>query len=75
MSVEYATEDITCHAGVWRIYQFTSFPAHKISIPMVTNATSDVTGCFAIRDLSESAKIKVYSPITQDVTVAIIFLK
>lgn len=75
MSVEYVTEEITCHAGVWRIYQFTGYPAHKISIPMITNAALDVTGCFVIRDLGESGKIKVYSPITQDVSVAIIFLK
>lgn len=57
-----------------REYTFPNLPEHKISFPVLIGASSNIAGCVVTRDVSITGKIKVYSPIQQDVQVLLIML-
>lgn len=71
---EATHELLTCSAGVVREYTFPNLPEHKISFPVLIGASSNIAGCVVARDTNATGKIKVYSPIQQDVQVLLIML-
>lgn len=75
MHMDYRTEVITCQAETMREYIFPNLPDHIFSFPLIVNAESSMIGCAAYRDIRTTGKVKVYSPITQNVHVALILLK
>ena len=75
MHIEYRTEAITCQAETIREYTFPNLPDHIFSLPIVVNADSNMIGCAAYRDVRTTGKVKVYSPIAQNVHVVLILLK
>lgn len=74
LNTKYTNEVLTCSAGVVREYTFPNLPEHKISFPVLIGASSNIAGCVVARDVSITGKIKVYSPIQQDVQVLLIML-
>lgn len=75
MHMDYRIEVITCQAETMREYIFPNLPDHIFSFPLIVNAESSMIGCAAYRDIRTTGKVKVYSPITQNVHVALILLK
>lgn len=73
-TTKYAYETLTCQSGVIREYTFQNLPSHATSIPVIGGATSNAFGCYVIRDFSNTGKVKVYSPVSQDVVVYLILL-
>lgn len=57
-----------------REYTFPNLPEHKISFPVLIGASSNIAGCVVARDANITGRIKVYSPIQQDVQVLLIML-
>lgn len=74
LNTKYTHELLTCSAGVVREYTFPNLPEHKISFPVLIGASSNIAGCVVARDTNATGKIKVYSPIQQDVQVLLIML-
>lgn len=73
-SVYYVSEILTVQAGQWREYIFKNLPEHKLSLATIMSGSdvSKTVGCYVRRDFTTTGKIYVYSPITQDVYVALI---
>lgn len=73
-SIYYASEILTVQAGQWREYVFKNLPEHKLSLATIISGSdvSKTVGCYVRRDFTTTGKIYVYSPITQDVHVALI---
>lgn len=71
-TTKYAYETLTCQAEVVREYTFQGLPQHVTSIPVIGGATKDAFGSYVIRDFSTTGKVRIYSPITQDVVVYLI---
>ena len=74
VSMSYKNENLTCTAGVIREYVFQGIPTHRISFPVLTGASTNINGCIVYRDTNVTGKIRVYSPINQDVSVMLIIL-
>lgn len=74
INTKYTNEILTCSAGVIREYTFPNLPEHKMSFPVLVDASSNIAGCIVARDVNITGRIKVYSPIQQDVTVLLIML-
>lgn len=75
LHVQWVYEVLTCSARSFREYIFPNLPEHTTSIPVVIDASSDMTGVQAFRDVSTTGKVKIYSPIQQDVHVMLVLLK
>lgn len=73
-TTKYAYETLTCQSGVVREYTFQNLPSHATSLPVIGGATKNAFGCYVIRDFSTTGKVKVYSPVSQDVVVYLILL-
>lgn len=74
VSVKYKNENLTCTAGVIREYTFQDLPTHRISFPVLAGASININGCIVCRDTNVTGKLRVYSPINQDVLVMLIML-
>ena len=72
--VYYTSEILTVQAGQWREYIFKNLPEHKLSLATIMSGSdvSKTAGCYVRRDFTISGKIYVYSPISQDVHVALV---
>ena len=65
---------LTCQAGTLRSYTFEELPAHRMSFPVLGNATGSIAGCTVSRNPNVTGGVYVYSPIAQDVQVFLILL-
>lgn len=72
--VKYVTETLTVSANVWREYTFKNLPNHKLSIAMIMSGddVSKTNGCYVRRNFDTTGKIYVYSPISQNLQIALI---
>ena len=74
-TISVVHEDLTCQAGTIREYTFRNLPDHAVSIPVIGDASSNAIGCYVYRDFTTNGKVRVYSPIDQEVTVYLMLLQ
>ena len=67
-------ELLDCYADNIRYYTFPNMPEHKMSFPILTDATGNLKDVVVARNLTEEGGIKILSPITQQVQVVLIIL-
>ena len=65
---------LDCTANTIRYYTFPNMPDHKMSFPILTDATGNLKDVVVARNLSEAGGIKILSPIAQQVQVVLIIL-
>lgn len=68
----YVDETLTCQAGTIREYAFSNLPTHRISIPIVINASNSIVGVEVFRNSEVNGGVKVYSPVAQNVIVRLL---
>ena len=65
---------LDCTANTIRYYTFPNMPDHKMSFPILTDATGNLKDVVVARNLSEAGGVKILSPITQQVQIVLIIL-
>lgn len=71
---DWRMELLDCTANTIRYYTFPNMPEHKTSFPVLADATGNLKDVVVAKNLSEAGGIKILSPITQQVQVALIIL-
>ena len=64
--------DVT--ANVERSYAFQNLPEHKISFPILCEVTKQMQGVVISRDIDTTGGVRMFSPVTQQIRIALIVL-
>ena len=58
-----------------REYTFTNLPDHDISIPFIADGTVAANNCFVLRNLNSVGTVRLFSPVSQNLSVILILYK
>lgn len=70
----WATDVFDVTANVERSYVFQNLPEHKISFPILCEVTKQMQGVVISRDIDTIGGVRMFSPVTQQIRIALIVL-